>query len=457
MSLYTIASVFFYYDWLFDMAPGLDAVRYEVVLNVAVCAGAGVVLAAFKRGWRVPVVAGPACAAYVFALLVLATVGGQAGQGAVDTAGALGGFATGALMPLWFERLGSVSDGRYGRALGAMSFASCFTVLAVNLLPRPAMATACLAFLGLSAWCYQRTAGTLVDAPEKGARTSVPTAKPGSPLLVPLAYVFMLSVVCGTLDKVVTIGEPFSTLDAGYALQVGSIVTNALFLAYAWKGRGRYRTAFDVLLGAVATALLLLPFLPTAYRFALLVFAHMGWESMLLVAYALVIGTFRGEPQKLVPWAAVAFALPRPGLAVGSEFASLIAADGGFAFTQMTMLAFALAYLVMMGVWLLSTRERRESDRALLERDELIDRFAQAREDMFDLACEEIAREHLLTHRESELLLLLAQGRNVSYIGDEMGVSRNTVKSYTRSVYAKLDIHSKQELIDLVKDYMCSH
>lgn len=69
----------------------------------------------------------------------------------------------------------------------------------------------------------------------------------------------------------------------------------------------------------------------------------------------------------------------------------------------------------------------------------------------FKLACRAIAHEHHLTNREAELAVLLAHGRNASFIESELFISKNTVKTHARSIYRKLDVHSQQELIDLVE------
>lgn len=47
-------------------------------------------------------------------------------------------------------------------------------------------------------------------------------------------------------------------------------------------------------------------------------------------------------------------------------------------------------------------------------------------------------------------MLLLAQGRDAQFVSDTLYLSRNTVKSYQKSIYAKLGVHSKQEIIELV-------
>ncbi|WP_283171311.1 helix-turn-helix transcriptional regulator [Curtanaerobium respiraculi] len=55
-----------------------------------------------------------------------------------------------------------------------------------------------------------------------------------------------------------------------------------------------------------------------------------------------------------------------------------------------------------------------------------------------------------LTNRETEMILYLAQGRSKAAIAERLFISENTVKSYTRSLYQKLGVHSKQELLNML-------
>ncbi|MEG1826206.1 MAG: LuxR C-terminal-related transcriptional regulator [Gordonibacter sp.] len=57
-----------------------------------------------------------------------------------------------------------------------------------------------------------------------------------------------------------------------------------------------------------------------------------------------------------------------------------------------------------------------------------------------------------LTQRETEVALLLAEGRSSTYIAGELYLSDNTVRSYVKNIYQKLGVHSKQDLIDFVKE-----
>lgn len=66
-------------------------------------------------------------------------------------------------------------------------------------------------------------------------------------------------------------------------------------------------------------------------------------------------------------------------------------------------------------------------------------------------ACEQLVVAHGLTAREAEVLSFLARGRNVAFIQDALSLTRNTVKTHVANVYAKLGVHSHQEVIDLVE------
>lgn len=65
--------------------------------------------------------------------------------------------------------------------------------------------------------------------------------------------------------------------------------------------------------------------------------------------------------------------------------------------------------------------------------------------------CAKVAAESGLTNRESEILVMPAKGRNGKFIEDFYTVSYNTVKTHVKHIYTKLDVHSQQELIDLVE------
>jgi DNA-binding CsgD family transcriptional regulator len=47
------------------------------------------------------------------------------------------------------------------------------------------------------------------------------------------------------------------------------------------------------------------------------------------------------------------------------------------------------------------------------------------------------------------VLRLLVTGRGRVRIAENLGISENTVNSHVQQLYRKLDVHSRQELLDL--------
>jgi DNA-binding CsgD family transcriptional regulator len=85
--------------------------------------------------------------------------------------------------------------------------------------------------------------------------------------------------------------------------------------------------------------------------------------------------------------------------------------------------------------------------------DEGADGEEGARRTRFVVRCEQVANTYLLTARETDLLYLLAKGRNASHIAKQLYISEGTVHTHTWHIYRKLNVHTQQELIDLVDSH----
>ncbi|MDR1358263.1 MAG: helix-turn-helix transcriptional regulator [Coriobacteriales bacterium] len=63
-----------------------------------------------------------------------------------------------------------------------------------------------------------------------------------------------------------------------------------------------------------------------------------------------------------------------------------------------------------------------------------------------------LSREFGLSPKETEVLFLLAKGRNAEHIQNELVVSRHTAKAHIYHIYQKTGVHSRQALIDMLEN-----
>lgn len=70
---------------------------------------------------------------------------------------------------------------------------------------------------------------------------------------------------------------------------------------------------------------------------------------------------------------------------------------------------------------------------------------------MWKVKIDHLAKHYDLTPRQKEIFGFLAKGRDAKFIEDRLCISHSTAKSHIYSIYCKLDIHSRQELIDIVE------
>ena len=77
--------------------------------------------------------------------------------------------------------------------------------------------------------------------------------------------------------------------------------------------------------------------------------------------------------------------------------------------------------------------------------------FPAQRRRPFREKCAGVARRHGLSAREQEVMELIAQGRDTAAIQERLALSASTVQTHRAHIYRKLNIHSKQELIDAIE------
>lgn len=62
-----------------------------------------------------------------------------------------------------------------------------------------------------------------------------------------------------------------------------------------------------------------------------------------------------------------------------------------------------------------------------------------------------IVEQYHLSPRESEILPLIYRGRSAKHIAERLFISEGTVKTHTYNIYRKMDIHTRDELMNIVE------
>jgi DNA-binding CsgD family transcriptional regulator len=84
----------------------------------------------------------------------------------------------------------------------------------------------------------------------------------------------------------------------------------------------------------------------------------------------------------------------------------------------------------------------------------IIDKNSEPRDaehkERFYERCIMTANTYGLSLRETEVLILMAKGRNAGFIQKELVISIHTAKSHIHNIYKKIGVSSRQQLIDLI-------
>jgi DNA-binding CsgD family transcriptional regulator len=104
--------------------------------------------------------------------------------------------------------------------------------------------------------------------------------------------------------------------------------------------------------------------------------------------------------------------------------------------------------LVIVAFVLLPEQKIRFFEGSLRKTDE-----ANAEYSAFIAHCRMVVERYRLTERESDVLELLARGRTLKVIAEKLVVSKGTSGTHIANIYRKTNVHSQQELINLVDSF----
>ena len=407
-----------------------------------------------------------ACALIIGSYIVLALVGSLSGEAAACAFGVLAGGGIASLLMRWELAFGALGVGEVVKVvLAALVVHSIlFAVLALApLLVLEAVfvlstvgSTALLCFFertgrsgaaaGEVGGCAFRTAGA-----EEGA-----VQDSGNPIVCVAATVFAVAITRTMALQTV----PQMVAAVGITSSIGAAVTGAVLVLVlvsplgsgAWVRGPSITSLYRIMFPVIATALLVLSiFNGTELIVTMLLYAAFSLLFAMIMPSCLETAQSEGVEVRFAfgVFAGIVYAAFAAGAlaSVVLYHARVFDAPIPLIAALLVLYALSMAYAGM---------QRREKPQGERDAGEAVADAAgeavAASDASLEKRCEAIVRRFELSPRESDVLVAFAHGRNVAYLAERLCLSENTIRSHSKSLYTKLGIHSKQELLDLVEE-----
>ena len=265
------------------------------------------------------------------------------------------------------------------------------------------------------------------------------------------------------------------------ASMLGSLVSAAVLLAL-WQHmsfRFGLSSVFRVVYPVLATGFLLLPYLGSWYLnlFAAAAYMVFSLVQMLMMMQCAQVSRDRGVNPVFVYgfFGGVVYIMNSVGFLLGwvSDFVSVGEREWLFFVAMVSSFVLGVTLLAATGTLFrpLVTRGTVAADPVeLLARERRVPATAPPQpkkrrrnrpsasedagviRDRISKQCLQLQGKYGLSQREAEVMELIARGNSVAAIAERLIISENTVRTHAKHIYTKLDIHKRQELLDLLHE-----
>ena len=336
----------------------------------------------------------------------------------------------------------------------------------VDLLPGAPAAVLLVCAAGLTFFAMRRSLRTCPDGPEP---TRYFTARTMGSMARMCVGVGVYSFTVGLVQSMLLEATPTPYLPS-VLVHHGSEVLLALGMVawITWMHRGlNFSRSWRVILVLMATALIFEPQMSPEVSSYLLSLVRTAQTFLIVFLFLALADVARHSPYHpmlvfSVGWAA--YTLPfMAGKLLGDGLVVLDARTGLAMSAVVWVLVLVMLFVLdeaALGNRLVFTELNAPDDgdtlagrigAVQLELNEQ-ERAAAARPaDIMSLRCDAVSEQYGLTPREHEILEMLVRGRSKAHIAEAFLISENTVRGHVKHIYAKLDVHGKQELLDKVE------
>lgn len=225
------------------------------------------------------------------------------------------------------------------------------------------------------------------------------------------------------------------------ALVVAIVALGVVCTLIALKGRFHFGHLYRVVFLVGLTSILFVPlamagFFPVAGY----VCSVAMYQLIFFFMWMMVATVFKSDSKAAVRFFGLVYGCWSLG-SFGGALAS-VAFTGSGSTDRVQLVVFVAALAVAVGYAAIFTER---------DADDLVQIMPLHRRRPFKEKCLAVAKQYKLTPRETEIAMLIAQGRDSAHIEEKLFLSRSTVQTHRMHVYQKLDIHNRQELLDVIE------
>ncbi|BAK45462.1 response regulator transcription factor [Eggerthella sp. YY7918] len=386
------------------------------------------------------VAAGGLTAAGTIAVPLALTFGEGIGGFALFLVGAAAlSFGNALLLIMWGELWSALATGRVGRHL-YVSYTFAFVFFFAAYAMPVWIAVVFTAMLPIV------SAGVLVACKKEPRRE--PSVLPLDIKTIPvrriLACILIISIVYGTSQGMVnTFAEGDGAFIAKALILAGAALAAITLSMVVAPSAAEPIALYRPVIPAMVAGLILLLLLPAPYRFVGAGLIIMGVYC--LDMFMMLVSTdvaFRGRIPVAMSFGLVILCA-RTGTLIGSAAANNLLESTLWS-TGVRTDIFLLSVLVLVCVGMLFFTQTDVQKLYATPRAETPDASLESK-------CENIADMCRLTNREAEVLVLLARGRTVRYICDELSIAQGTAKHHVSNIYRKVGVFDRQGLLDTIE------
>lgn len=342
-----------------------------------------------------------------------------------------------------------------------LAFAACASCASVpfgylSLFPNAAPWVATLT-VALAGGCW----GSVVLSPRHSSEPDGEDIAPLSPrslsgLLYPLTCYIGMNLFLGLLRRSL-LDETGTSLWSDAIPPLGIVIGSVALLLYWHHEPILFKSKQKFPLISIALALLFaaLPLMTFKEHALVLLIVCSLYEALYLVLVAACIELKRHRSIPILfswSFSLLVYRMARP---LGDELFALVGASVANTFTGLCCMSIVLLLLLFLFNTLrlsLASKSDESDTGSSLKIPDSGPNETKAQAESPLRTCPKLVEGARISPREMDVLELVMKARTASRIADELFVSENTVKAHMKSIYAKLDVHSRQELLDVIDE-----